>query len=114
MHLSVITACMLPLKRFVTDLQTGRLNTVVPEEHELHAARTLHKNFWQLSRESDIEISKSGIMNFSFSGGHITPKPREEDEMRLTSKHGIMQTTDIRIDYSDAGGGGKERSKFRS
>lgn len=88
MHLSIITACINLLKRFVTDLQTGHLNTAVPEEHGLHAARVLHKNFWQLSRENDIKTNKGGIMNFSFSDGHTTPKPKEEDGMRLTSKYG--------------------------
>lgn len=55
-------------------------------------------------------------MNFSFSDGHKTLKPNEEDGMRLTSKYGkydIMLTTDIRIDYNDAGER-KEHSKLRS
>lgn len=57
MHLSIITACITLLKGFVTDLQTGVLNTAVPEEHGLHAATVLHKNFWQLSRENGIETN---------------------------------------------------------
>lgn len=112
MHLSIITACIPLLKRFITDLQTGHLNATVPEEHELHAARTWHQNFWQLSRENEIETNKSGIKNFSLSSGLKTPMPKEEDGMRLTSKDGIIQTTDIRIDFNDAGGR-SERSKFR-
>lgn len=112
MHLSIITACIPLLKRFITDLQTGHLNATVPEEHELHAARTWHQNFWQLSRENEIETNKSGIKNFSLSSGHKTPMPKEEDGMRLTSNDGIIQTTDIRIDFNDAGGR-SERSNFR-
>lgn len=112
MHLSIITACIPLLKRFITDLQTGHLNATVPEEHELNAARIWHQNFWQLSRENEIEKNKSGIKNFSLSSGHKTSLPKEEDGMRLTSKDGIIQTTDIRIDFKDAEER-SERSKFR-
>lgn len=115
MHLSIITACIPLLKRFITDLQTGHLNATVPEEHETHAARTWHQKFWQLSRENEIVTNKSGMKNFGLSNGHKTPKPKEEDGMRLTSKDGIIQTTDIRIDFIDFNDAGErsERSEFR-
>ena len=112
MHLSIITACIPLLKRFITDLQTGHLNSTVPEEHGLHAARVWHRNFEQHSPENDIETNKGGIMNFTLSASHKIPKPKEDDVMRLTSKDGIMQMTDIRIDFNDAGGR-SELSKFR-
>lgn len=89
-RLSIITASIPLLKRFITDLQIGHLNATVLEEHELHAARIWCKIFWQVSRENEIETNKSGIINLSLSSGHKTPKPKEED--------GIVQTTDIRID----------------
>lgn len=112
MHLSIITACIPLLKPFITDLQTGHLNANVHQEHELHAARIWHENFWQYSRENKIETNKSGITSFSLCGGNKTPKPKEEDGMRLASKDGIMQTTDIRVDFNDAEGR-NERSNFR-
>lgn len=104
MHLSIITACIPLLKRFVSDLQTGLLTTTIPEHHELNSSNKIHAPYWKHTHESDSKASESGAITFSSaSNGRKTPKEQEDDSTRLTQE-GIMQTTDIRVDYHDLEG----------
>ena len=104
MHLSIITACIPLLKRFMTDLQTGLLTTTVPEHHELGSPSKTYAPYWKHTHESDLRVSGSGMITFSrVFNGRKTPKEQESDSMRLRQE-GIMQTTDIRVDYHDLEG----------
>lgn len=101
MHLSIITACVPLLKRFVTDLQTGLLTTTIPEHHELNSSNKTHARYWKHTYESDSKASESGAITFSSASiGRKTPKEPHDESLRLTQE-GIVQTTDIRVDFHD-------------
>lgn len=103
MHLSIITACIPLLKRFVTDLQTGHLTATIPEHHELNSSNNTHAPYWKHTNENDSKATENGVITFSrASNGRKTPNEQGDDNM--LTREGIMQTTDIRVDYHDLEG----------
>lgn len=103
MHLSIITACIPLLKRFLTDLQTGLVITTIPDQHELDPSNKSRAPYWKHTNESDSKASESGAIASRASNGRKTPKEQEDDSIRLTQE-GIIQTTDIRVDFHDLEG----------
>ncbi|MCJ1464414.1 hypothetical protein MMC07_003027 [Pseudocyphellaria aurata] len=103
MHLSIITACIPLLKRFLTDLQTGLVITTIPDHHELSSSNKSRAPYWKHTNESDSKASENGAIASRASNGRKTPKEQEDDSIRLT-QDGIVQTTDIRVAFHDLEG----------
>ncbi|KAI9712158.1 MAG: hypothetical protein M1812_006996 [Candelaria pacifica] len=139
MHLSVITACIPSLKRFLSDLQTGHMNTKIPDSHLELSNRS--KSYGLNSRSSNKENGQTtssklraprfgnkhdpnvgdGKANnvstvFGTRGGG---RERGDSVTALTDErnNGIMQTLEVRIDNEDrengsGSGGGKSLKSF--
>lgn len=101
MNLSIITACIPLLKRFLSDLQTGFLDTTIHQSQELSSAgKKSGGRFWNTTNESGSKSSKSGNMTFPRGRARKKGTETEDDDIRLT-QDGIVQTTDIRVDFND-------------
>ena len=101
MNLSIITACIPLLKRFLHDLQTGFLDTTIHQSVELASAKKGGGRFWGATTESGgSKSSKSGTMTFARGRSRKKGEETEDDDIRLT-QDGIVQTTDIRVDFND-------------
>lgn len=100
MNLSIITACIPLLKRFLSDLQTGFLDTTIHQSQELSSGKKSGGRFWNTTNESGSKSSKSGTMTFARGRARKKGTEMEDDDIRLT-QDGIVQTTDIRVDFND-------------
>lgn len=101
MNLSIITACIPLLKRFLTDLQTGFLDTTIHPSQELSTGKRSGAWFWNTTNESSSKSGRSGG-TFNLSRGRTRKKGQEaEDDGIQLTQDGIVQTTDIRVDFND-------------
>lgn len=101
MNLSIITACIPLLKRFLTDLQTGFLDTTIHERHELGSGKKSGGRYWKHTLETDTKSSRSGTITFARGRPRRQGKDKQDDGIGLT-QDGIVQTTDIQVDFNDA------------
>lgn len=104
MNLSIITACIPLLKRFLSDLQTGFLDTTIHPSQELSTVKKSGARFWNTTNESSSKSGKSGTFPFSRGRSRKKGQEVEDDDIRLT-QDGIVQTTDIRVDFNDTEAG---------
>lgn len=100
LNLSLITACAPLLKRFLSDLQTGFLDTTIHQGMELTSGKKSPGRLWGTSNESGSKSSKSGTRSLARGRTRKKGQEIEDDDIRLT-QDGIVQTTDIRVDFND-------------
>ena len=104
MNLSIITACIPLLKRFLSDLQTGFLDTTIHPSQELASGKWSFGRFWNTTGEGSSKSARSGTFNLSRGRARNKGQEAEDDDIRLT-QDGIVQTTDIRVDFNDTEAG---------
>ncbi|KAI9706511.1 MAG: hypothetical protein M1836_003517 [Candelina mexicana] len=141
MHLSVITACIPSLKRFLSDLQTGHMNTKISDSHLELSDRSNKRSYGLNSRSSEHKHHQNGHTtsklraprfgnkhdpnvgdhqkgtNVSTVFGTRGGRERGDSVTALTDErnNGIMQTLEVRIDNEDkenGSGGGKSLKSF--
>lgn len=114
MHLSIITACIPLLKRFVSDLQTGQFKTVIAGDSELQTSsgRSYPRGTYLNFGDNRSNVKKRDSRRPALSPGlHRTDSKAELSKNGEQPQKGILQTTDIHVDHAgDDPGKNSERS----
>lgn len=108
MNLSVITAGLPSLHRFLSDLQTGLMGTQILEQHELSTSRQDYKFSNKSGRSATYPVgigSKSGAMisNKIFSDTNTRKRggDGEDSTSSLTNDGGVTQTWEFSQEVED-------------
>lgn len=102
-HLSIITACIPLLKRFVSDLQTGQFKTVVAGDNEMNTSsgrsypRGTYLNFGD-TRQNEKKKRDSRRPPLS-PALHRTDSKAELSKNGEHPQKGILQTTHINVEH---------------